>query len=180
MSNKIYILSFLLLFVLTSTSQQSKPKPDRDTPAVLKALYIYNFATLTDWPSDYRKGEFVIGIYSQTDNVYAQLRKKYNGKSVGQQKINIVRFSPTSELKKVNILFLDRSRSGKIEEVISKIRNKSTLLVTNQNGYLSRGSVINFVEVDSRQSYEISVRNARRRKLVIASELERLAEKVIR
>ncbi len=67
-----------MLFVFTSTTKQGNPRPARDTPSILKALYIYNFATLTDWPSDYRKGDFVIGVLSSSDNVYNELKKKYN------------------------------------------------------------------------------------------------------
>jgi len=169
-----------MLFVFTSTTNQGGPRQGKDTPSILKALYIYNFATLTDWPSEYRKGDFTIGIFSSSDNVYNELKKKYNGKSVGQQQISVVKYSSSSQLSKANIIFLDRSSSHMITDINTKLKNKSTLLVTNKSGYLSKGSIINFIEVDSKQSYEINVKNAKKRKLVIASELERLAEKVIR
>ena len=51
----------------------------KDTRAVLKALYIYNFATLTDWPSDYKSGDFVIGVLGES-SVFDELQKKYRGK----------------------------------------------------------------------------------------------------
>ncbi len=167
-----------MLFVFTSTTNQGKPKPPKDTPSILKALYIYNFATLTDWPSDYRKGDFVIGIFSGSDNVYTQLRKKYEGKTVGSQKINIVKYTTPSQIGKVNILFLDVTKSNLIGSVNEKLKNKSTLLVTNKPGLLSK-TIINFVVVDSQQSYEINLKNAKKKKLVIAKKLSSLASKKI-
>ena len=169
-----------MFFGSTSITNQVNPRGSKDTPTVLKALYIYNFAMLTDWPSDYRRGDFVIGVYSKTDNIYNELEKKYRGKKIGSQYIRILKYSSINEINKANILFLDKSKSHLIENVKIRLKNKSTLLITNQSGFLNKGSVINFIEVNSKQSYEISLRNAKRRKLVIASELEKLAHKIIR
>lgn len=179
MNLKLYILLFLTLFTFTSINNQTGNNEFRDTQSTLKALYIYNFATLTDWPSDYKKGDFIIGVMSTNEYVYKELSKKYSGKSIGSQKIQIVRYSSPSSIDNPNILFLDKSSSKLLSAVTSQLKNNSTLLVTNKTNALNAGSVINFVEVDNKQSYEINVRNAKKRKLVIASKLIELAIKKI-
>ena len=179
MNLKHYILVFLSLFVFTSISNQSGGNNFRDTQSTLKALYIYNFATLTDWPSSYKKDDFEIAVLSSDLKVYSELEKKYNGKKIGSQTIKTVRYSSTSSLDDPNILFLDKSKNSLLSDVNQKLKSKSTLLVTNKPGALNKGAIINFVEVNNKQSYEINVRNAKKKDLVIASRLTALAIKKI-
>ncbi len=179
MNFKPYILIFLSLFVFTSVNNQSGGNNFRDTQSTLKALYIYNFATLTDWPSDYKKDDFEIAVLSTNYQVYNELEKKYNGKKIGSQTIKTVRYSSSGSLDNPNILFLDKSKNSSLPDVNQKLKNKSTLLITNKSGALKSGAVINFVEVNNKQSYEINVKTAKKKDLVIASRLIALAIKKI-
>ncbi|MFK8037555.1 MAG: YfiR family protein [Crocinitomicaceae bacterium] len=179
MNLKFYILSFLSLFVFTSVNNQTGKNDFRDTQSTLKALYIYNFATLTDWPTNYKKADFEIAIISTNSNVYNELYKKYNGKSIGSQKVKTVRYKSPSEIGKPNILFLDKSSNSLMTKVNEKLKSSSTMFVTNKPGALKSGSIINFVEVNNKQSYEINVKTAKKKKLVIASKLIDLAIKKI-
>ena len=177
MNKKLYILLVLVLFSFTSKVDQ---KGYKDTPTVLKALYIYNFATLTDWPNDYSKGNFTIAVYSSNSLVFNELSKKYKGKSIGKQPIKIELCSNLNDISKPNILFLDKTKSNSISSVNSTLKNKSTLLITNNAGFLGKGAIINFINVNSKQSYEINLKNAKKKKLVIAKKLSSLASKVIK
>lgn len=167
------------MFALTSINNQVGRNEFRDTQSTLKALYIYNFATLTDWPNSYKKSDFEIAVVSSNNNVYNEIYKKYNGKSIGSQKIITKKYADASNIESPNILFLDKGSNGLLSAVTEKLKNKSTLLVTNKPGALSKGSIINFIEADNKQSYEINVRTAKRKKLVIASKLIDLAIKKI-
>lgn len=151
----------------------------KDTRSVTKALYIYTFATLIDWPEDYRKGNFVIGVLASQTGVYDELKTKYSGKSIGSQEIIVKRFAERTDIDKAHILFLSEEKSGEITSLTSQFKSKSTLLVTEKQGYLSKGAVINFILDGSKQTYEISKTNAKKYNLVIASKLTSLAYKVI-
>jgi hypothetical protein len=155
----------------------------KDTRSIYKALFIYNFATLVDWPSSYRKGNFVIAVYGEGNSVYNELQKKYNGKAIGSQEIIVKKFNSISEIKLVpHILYLTEEKSDNITKVSSKYSGKSSLLITDKPGYLSKGSVINFVidkAKNNKQSYEISKPNAKKHKLIIASKLTSLAVNVV-
>ncbi len=155
----------------------------KDTRSIYKALFIYNFATLVDWPSEYRKGDFLIGVYGNGNSVHSELTKKYAGKAIGSQEIVVKKYESISEIKDVpHILYLTEEKSSSISSVSSKYSGKSSLLITEKPGYLNRGSVINFVidaERNNKQSYEISKPNAKKHKLVIASKLTSLAVNVI-
>ena len=151
----------------------------KDTRSVVKALYLYTFATLIDWPEDYRKGAFIIGVLGTKTDVYDELNSKYSGKSIGSQEIIIKKFATRSEIDKAHILFLSEEKSDQISALSSQFKSKSTLLVTEKEGYLSKGAVINFVLDGSKQAYEVSKTNAKKYNLTIASKLTSLAYKVI-
>lgn len=151
----------------------------KDTRSVAKALFLYNFATLIDWPEDYRKGNFVIGVLATSNDVYNELNTKYKGKSIGSQEIVVQKYSSRTEIEKAHILFLGEDKSDQITALTTQLKTKSTLIVTEKEGYLSKGAVINFVLDGSKQAYEISKPNAKKYNLVIATKLTSLAYKVI-
>jgi len=168
------------LFVFTSVNNQTNANKDlKDTQSIIKALYLYNFATLTDWPQKQKQGSFVIGVLSTDDKVFTQITKKYSHRSIGNQKIKVVKYTTVNSITKTNILFLDKSKSQYISAVNTKLKNTNTMLVTNRTGYLNKGAVINFVVVNNKQSYEVNVKNAKKKKLVLATKLIELATKKI-
>lgn len=184
MAKKLYILVIGILILSSFTSGVNSVNAGiKDTRSIYKALFIYNFATLVDWPSTYRKGDFVIGVYGSGNSVYDELQKKYNGKAIGSQEIIVKKFNSISEINLVpHILYLTEEKSDKITSVSSKYSGKSSLLITEKPGYLNKGSVINFVidkARNNKQSYEISKPNAKKHKLIIASKLTSLAVKVV-
>jgi hypothetical protein len=151
----------------------------KDTRSVVKALYIYTFATLIDWPAEYRKGNFVIGVYGSQDAVFNELSKKYSGKAIGKQEIQVKRFSSKSEINKAHILYVTEDKSSQIASLASQFKSKSTLLVSEKDGYLNKGAVINFVIEGNKQKYEINKKNAKKHNLTIADKLAGLAVRVI-
>ena len=151
----------------------------KDTRSPVKALYIYNFATLIDWPSDYRKGDFVITVLGDKDGVYDNLKMKFEGKEIGSQEIVIQNYASSSQIDKAHILYVAPKNSGQISTLNTKFKGKSTLLVTEKDGYLSKGAAINFVVKGTSQKFEINKSNAKKHKLIIADRLLNLASSVV-
>jgi hypothetical protein len=151
----------------------------KDTRSPVKAMYIYNFATLIDWPSEYRKGDFVIGVYGTKEGVYDNLKMKFEGRAIGSQEIKIQNYSSVGEISKAHILYITPTKSSQISTLNSKFKGKSTLLVTEKEGYLSKGAAINFVVKGTSQKFEINKSNAKKHKLVIADRLLDLASSVV-
>jgi hypothetical protein len=151
----------------------------KDTRSPVKALYLYNFATLIDWPSEYRKGDFVIGVYGNKEGVYENLKSKYEGKDIGSQEIVIKSYTSISQVEKAHILYVTPQQSSSISSLNSKVKGKSTLVVTEKDGYLNKGAAINFVLKGTSQKFEINKSNAKKHKLVIADRLLKLASKVV-
>jgi len=62
--------------------------------------------------------------------------------------------------------------------MVKKFKSKSTLIVSEKEGAMKDGSIINFIIRNNRQSYELSKTNATKHKLIIGKQLTELAVKV--
>jgi hypothetical protein len=173
--NVLFIIGTLALlsFVLHSDEENARFN-EKDTAAMIKASYIYNFAKLIDWPTTEKKGNFVIGVMGET-GMYQQLVNKYNGKSIGSQPIEIRKISSSVNFTNCHVLFVDFDQSNHLTDIVKRISGTTTLLVTYNQGALAKGATINFVLVDSNLKFEVSVSNAERQNLFIGSTLKSLA-----
>lgn len=178
MSKHIYILIGVLLMAGMSLMNPGVNQM-KDTRSPVKAMYIYNFASLIDWPSEYRKGDFVIGVYGAKDGVYDNLKMKFEGRAIGSQEIKIQSYSSVGEISKAHILYITPTKSSQITSLSSKFKGKSTLLVTEKAGYLTKGAAINFVVKGTSQKFEINKSTAKKHKLVITDRLLDLAISVV-
>lgn len=178
MSKKVFIA---LTVVLLTTWSMMDPEVTqmKDTRSPVKAMYLYNFATLIDWPSDYRKGNFVIGVYGNKEGVYDNLKSKFEGKDIGSQEIVVKNFTSASQISKAHILYVTPRSSAQVGSLNTQFKGKSTLIVSEKSGYLSKGAAINFVVKGTSQKFEINKGNAKKHKLVIADRLLKLASNVV-
>lgn len=171
----LFISSIITLFAFGVAGDEDGPRFDeKDTSAIIKASYIYNFAKLIDWPEEDKRGNFVIGVMGGS-SMYQQLVTKYNGKKIGSQPIEIRKISNAQNFSVCHVLFVDHDHNHALEEVIPQIQGKSTLLITHKEGALQLGAAINFIVVEDNLKFELSVPNAELHNLFVGSTLKSLA-----
>jgi hypothetical protein len=168
----------IILFIILSVGTAFKPattQPKMDTNAKIKAVFIYNFTKYIEWPSEYKSGEFTIGILGENQALFDELDKMSKVKKVSNQSFSIRSFSTVGEVDSPHILYIPSSNTEKLSEAVTKLRNKSTLIVTEKPGMAKQGSTINFIVVGNRQKFELNKSNAEKHKLKVAQALENLA-----
>lgn len=166
----------MIPLILCSTALQREA--DKDTVAVIQASYLYNIAKLVEWEdAKYRKGNFIIGVLSNS-NVYSELVKKYQSKSIGNQPIEIQKLLQPSDAERCNILFVGRDNLALVSDVYERMKSTGTLVVTEYTDALEDGSVINFMVVNNTLGYELSLANAVNHGLKVGSTLKQMAERV--
>ncbi len=156
--------------------QESPQMKDTDTSAIVKAGYIYNFAKLIDWPSANKEGNFIIGVYGKT-NVYQELIKKYSTKRIGTQDIEIKKLSASPQVGSVHVLFIAQNGTADLKAILNNIQYEPVLVITEEAGTLSKGSIINFLVIDNSLKFELNVSEAKNRQLIVGSRLKDLAFK---
>ena len=176
MKRSFIILFFVLLSTPCLVSFQGQ---DLNARSRMQALYVYNFASrYIEWPSGYKDGNFIIGILGETP-LMKEITTTTASKKVLNQSIEIKKFGSTSEITKCNILFIPHDKSESFQDVAGKLKNSSTLVITEKDGILKQGVSINFVSVDGKLKFELNKTAMQKQELKVASELERLAVQVM-
>ena len=73
------------------------------------------------------------------------------------------------------MLFINADHDISVSELADKLKNKSTLVVTEKPGMAKQASAINFIVVNSRQKFELNKKNAEKYNLRVSSNLVSLA-----
>ena len=166
------ILTIILLSLLAYNVKAQMIQADPN--ARIKALFIYQFTKYVEWPAGSKGGEFVIGVVGNS-SVVSVLEQMATTKKVGAQPIVVKKFSSASQVSGCQMLYLCSDKSSDFTAVLSKLKGKSTLLITEASGLAKKGSVINFVLQDNRQKFELSKNNASKFGLSVSSSLTQLA-----
>jgi hypothetical protein len=136
----------------------------------VQANIIYRFTKYIDWPENKKSGDFIIGIVGESP-LYDELRRLSATKTVGNQKIVIVKLSPSAASYNCHILFICNDESSSVKKIAAATAGTPVLIVSESNGLARKGSCINFIIVDDRLKLEINKTNIEQRNMRIASEL---------
>ena len=180
LTNKQFVKKFstvILLFIFTIGTAFSPDFNNQkvDTNAKIKAVFIYNFTKYIEWPSDYQSGEFTIGILGDNPALFKELDNMSKVKKVANRAFKIKSISSVEDLNKQHILYIPEDSKASVSSVISKLKGKSTLLVTESPGLAKQGSAINFIIVGNRQKFELNKTTVSNHNLKVSSTLEKLS-----
>lgn len=175
---KLLILSTILLLFGAWTGDNAQLR-NENTPAIIKASFVYNFAKLVGWPSKKSSGNFTIGILGDAE-LYKQIVEKYSGKQIGSQTIEIVQLLSSEQMPELHMLFISRTAKDMTSTISSKLVKEHTMIITEDEKGLSNGATLNFVIVDNQQKFEISENNASSQGLTIGMTLKSLAHKLVK
>ncbi len=161
---------FIIFFIITFTSLAQTGIPRA------QAMFIYNFSRLIEWPANYKSGDFVIGIYGNSQ-IEKELSIYTNGKKVGSQSIAVKSYSSPSEISNCHILFVPFSKTKDLDNIKSQLNGESTLLVTEKNGAINDGAAINFLIIGDKLKFELKHANASASGIKMSSKLTEMAYK---
>jgi hypothetical protein len=172
---RLFSLILVSLFFISADTVRFMPPGTGDAPTKIKATFLYNFTKYIEWPEEYKSGNFVIGIMGSNQTLYNDINTFFSSKTLGTQKYEIRMFSKASDISRCHMIFVPADYSGNISEVISKVKGKSTLIVTDKAGAAKQGAAINFVSVDNKQKFELNKSNVEKYELKVSSSLINLA-----
>ena len=138
-----------------------------------KALFIYNFTNYIEWPGA-TNGTFTITVIGDSP-IIGELQAISKIKKVGNATIEVKKVNSIGEVASSNIIFVPSSHKKALAEIAQSMAGKATLIISDG----AQGKFgINFVEVDSKQSFQISKSNIEEHKLKVNSALIALGTSV--
>jgi uncharacterized protein DUF4154 len=174
---------FLLIAAVVCASATASAAPPDDEPSALerrvKAAFLYKFAAYVTWPQPMGPDSaFTIGVCGD-DLLAAELGRVVAGRSVDGRRVVIRHVEEDDPLEGLQMLFISRARTDHLSSMVETGREHSVLTVTEAEGALAMGSVINFVLSGGKVRFEISLGAARRSGLSLSSRLLGVALSVI-
>jgi hypothetical protein len=154
-----------------------------DEPSALerrvKAAFLYKFAAYVTWPTPPASdSSFTIGVLGD-EALAAELGRVVAGRTVEGLPVAVRQVSETDSLQNLHMLFVSRSRTSRLETLATMAREHSVLTVSEAEGGLAMGSVINFVLSSGKVRFEISLGAARKSGLALSSRLLGVALSVV-
>jgi hypothetical protein len=175
-------VAFAFVFALNGLSVQdarAQAETDRALEQRVKAAFLYRFADFVIWPDTaFAKPDspFVIAV-AGAEGVADHLRTITAGRAVGGRPIEIRRVGPSDPVPAAQILFISGADRARMRELL-RAASRHSLAVTEVEGALEQGSVINFVIAEDRVRFEISLESAEKRGLRLSSRLLAVARNV--
>ena len=147
----------------------------------VKAAFLYRFAGYVDWPAATfanPNAPLTIAIIS-AEGLAAELEKAVLGRTVGDRVVAVKRIKSGDSLAGVHLLFIGKAEAARLPQMVQVAQANSTLTVTESDGALRQGSVINFIIVEQRVRFEISLDSAEKSGLKLNSRLLAVAQQVL-
>jgi hypothetical protein len=140
----------------------------------IKAAFLYRMARYVEWPAPAREGDFILGVLGR--NPFGGfLRHIARRKTVRGRPIKVRYFPTLKDLEHCHMLFLSKSMSGSLKEILKKVGREPTLVIADGEGLAGAGAPIGFYITRGRVRFEINIEAARRAGLKISAKLLRLA-----
>lgn len=154
-----------------------------DTSALeqqVKAAFLYKFAGYVDWPSAaFARPDTPLTIaVAGADALAAELVQATSGRMVEGRSVVVKRVKPGDPLAGVHILFVGKGENDRLQQWVHAAQPQSVLTVSESDGALAKGSVINFVISERRVRFEVALDSAEKSRLKLSSRLLAVAQQV--
>jgi len=146
----------------------------------VKAAFIYKFTNYIEWPQNsFSQPDTPLTIAVMGDDqLAAELNQLVSGRIVNGRPIAVRKIQDIEPSIAINILFVGHNESARLNEVVGALQARPILIVTESEGSLTQGSIINFLVIDGHVRFEIAQNSAEKRGLKLSSRLLAVAQNV--
>ena len=142
----------------------------------MKAQHVFNFARFTEWPANkfaQPDSPLIIGVVG-SGGLESQLDEVVKDARINDRSVVVKRITNNAELKRCHILFVSYSERDRFASILSETRWEHVLTIGENDHFLSRGGIVNFLQTGNSVLFQINLSAARRAGLKISSKLLQL------
>jgi len=172
--------ALLALCTLCAGASVAADESPQDIEQRVKAAFLFKFGGYVEWPERVfprSDSPLVIGV-AGADVLAEELSRITSGRTMNGRPVTVRRIRSGEQATGVHVLFVGRSEAGRLGELLPTTQGQPVLTVTETEKGLAQGSVINFVVVDNRVRFEVSLGAANRNGLRIGAPLLAVAQRV--
>lgn len=149
---------------------------------LVKAAFIYNFIKFVEWPADRTiSKQSSIDICLVGESKLPQAAAVFEKASTPQLRLSLVRENDITALEKhCHIAFLGESEGGKLSAILSQLKGKPVLTISDIERFAEKGGMIGFVTVGGNVKLAVNLSSAMGAGLRIDAQVLEIAVKVLR
>jgi hypothetical protein len=172
------IVAWLLLAALAWPAPAAVGGTPPSREYQVKAVFLFNFTQFVEWPAEAfadSTAPLVIGVLGE-DPFGAFLDQTVRGETAKGRPLVVERYRRVQEIGNCQVLFISRSESERLGEILASLAGKPILTVGDIEGFAVRGGVIRLATLGGKIRLRINLDSAKAAKLTISSKLLRPAE----
>jgi hypothetical protein len=173
-----YALMLTTALTLALSPQKAGAQAAISKEYQIKAVFLFNFAQFVQWPETNfpdAGAPFRIGVLGD-DPFNTFLDETVRGENIKGHPLTIQRYHNVDDARGCQILFVSRSESKQMEEILARLKGRNILTVGEVEGFLKAGGAIRFVTEQNKIHLRVSLEAARNANLAISSKILRLSE----
>lgn len=170
-------LCHALLLWAACCASLAAPADSSSVERAVKAASIYRFLPYIEWPpSAFARPDapLVIGV-AGADDLAEELDRITAGRAIDGKPVQVRKLRPGDPVSGLQVLFIGRSQVDAQAQLLRTVQARPILTITDTEGALAWGSMINFRLVDGRVRFEVSLGTAERSGLKISSRMLQVA-----
>lgn len=164
-------LLLIILSLLSMPLAAASPVPE----SKMKAAFLYNFASLTEWPL--KSGDSVRLCVIGQDPISSAL-KEIDNRSVNGKGLQIVHLPDLSSARECQILYLSEFEIADVKVMLGELGDAPVLTVSDNLDMEKSGIMITMFSDSQRLAFSVNATSAKRAHLTLSSKLLRLAKHV--
>ena len=171
------LAAWLVLSAPLAVSAQAPPPSSED----VEAAYLYQFGRYVEWPADLvaDRDTFEICVLGM-DPLGAALDDIVAGKAITGRQVEAKRIADPGDSGGCRILFVSSSENARVPAILKALAGTRVLTVGRGADFTRRGGMIGFTFDDRRVRFIVNLAAADAAKLMLSSQLLRVAVRVDR
>jgi hypothetical protein len=148
----------------------------------VKAASLYKFVAYVDWPPQAFAAPaepYVVGI-TGAEEIAQELTTIAAGRTINNRPLIVRRIKAGDPLPGLHVLFIGRDESARQAQWLQLAQKHPLLTVTETDGALAQGSMINFRLAEDRVRFEVSLDAVEKSELKISSRMLSVALNVLK
>jgi YfiR/HmsC-like len=151
------------------------PAPAAVPEYQLKAAFLYNFATFTDWPPT-AAAQMTVCVLGR--DPFGAALDTLNGKTVQGTALSTRRIATAEEARDCRVLFIGAESGVDLAATLAALKGQPILTIAEDKDAMRRGAMIGLISDGERIAFDINTAAARDGGLALSSKLLRLARQV--
>jgi len=175
------VLKLARIVVLTLVVSGLKLLPLSASPSdesQLKAVFVLNFAKLTEWPAGgtVDGNTFTIAVLGKAPS--ATFNKLLKGQTVHGRAVTVKHIDNVRQVKEPQLLYLSDVERQRLPGILKEVGQQSVLTVSDMTGFCEAGGMIGLIPVQNRLGFEVNLAAVRKARLSVSSQLLKLAKTI--